>query len=519
MSSYTYEKKKATKNSVVRISSVGLFFIIEILVWWLLLRRLQGYQWVTIITRILAILAVIAIVSQEKTSSLKTPWIMLILAFPAFGLFLYVLVGTNGHTRKMKARYRDIDNKLFPLLPNCTGIIEEMKVQDLAAAGIASYIQNISRYPIYNDSDIEYFDSAEKALEDMLYEMEKAEKFIFMEYFAIQDAVAWESIQMILESKVKSGVEVRLFYDDMGSIGFVNFDFSKKLNALGINCRVFNPAVPGINMFLNNRDHRKLTVIDGKVGFTGGYNIADEYFNLTHPYGEWKDTGVKITGNAVKNLTLSFLEMWNAVRAGDKDDCDFIKYLPENNYVQKEQGVYIAPYADTPMDNIHVGEDVYISMINKAERYCYITTPYLIITDEMIHALGLAARRGVDVRIVTPGIPDKKIIYSVTRSFYNALAEKGIRIYEWTPGFCHAKMSIVDDKMATCGTINLDYRSLYHHFENGCFFFNADAIKDMKTDIDNIISQSTEVTEKYGSDRSKPLRFSQLVLRIFAALL
>lgn len=517
--SYTYEKKKATKNSVARIATVGVLFILEVLVWWLLVRQLQGYQLVTIATKIFSLLLAIAIVSQKKTSSLKTPWIILILAFPGFGLFLYILVGINGHTRKMKARYKMVDEKLFPMLPNSSKVIEEMKKEDLAAAGIASYIQNISRYPIYNDSDIEYFDTASKALKAKLAELEKAKCFIFMEYYAIQDANAWECIQEVLERKVKEGVEVRVFYDDMGSVGFVNFDFSMKLKAIGINCRVFNPAMPGINMFLNNRDHRKMTIIDGEVGFTGGYNIADEYFNITHPYGDWKDTGIKITGNAVKNLTIAFLEMWNAVRDKDKDDTDYSKYLPESKHKQAENGVYIAPYADMPMDKINVGEDVYISMINKAERYCYITTPYLIITDEMIHALGLAARRGVDVRIITPGIPDKKTIYSVTRSFYNALAEKGIRIYEWTPGFCHAKMSIVDDKMATCGSINLDYRSLYHNFENGCFFFNAKAINDMKTDIDNIILQSNEVTEKYRLGRSKSLRASQLLLRIFAALL
>ena len=304
-----------------------------------------------------------------------------------------------------------------------------------------------------------------KGLRAQIADLAKAEKFIFMEYHAIEDAEAWKQIQNVLEERVRAGVEVRVFYDDMGSIGFINTDFIKKLNAVGIQCRVFNPFAPGLNVFLNNRDHRKITVIDGKIGFTGGYNLANEYFNITLPYGTWKDTGIRLEGDAVRSLTVTFLEMWNAVSDKDRNDTDFSLYLPECEYHAKQNG-FIQPYADSPLDDEQVGEEVYISMANKAEKYCWFITPYLIITDEMTHALTLAAKRGVDVRIITPGIPDKKMVYSVTRSFYNSLVRNGVRIYEWTPGFCHAKMSVADDCMATCGTINLDYRSLYHHFEN-----------------------------------------------------
>lgn len=340
-----------------------------------------------------------------------------------------------------------------------------------------------------------------------------------MEYHAIEDKESWHRIQEVLQNRVRAGVEVRVFYDDMGSIGFINTDFVDKMEAIGIQCRVFNPFVPGLNLFLNNRDHRKITVVDGKVGFTGGYNLANEYFNLTHPYGQWKDTGVKITGEAVKSLTVTFLEMWNAVKDRKTADKDFKKYLPEVNYQAKESEAFVIPYADSPMDDLHVGEDVYISMANKAEKYCYFMTPYLILTDEMTQALGLAARRGVDVRIITPGIPDKKIIYHVTRSFYNGLVRNGVKIYEWEPGFCHAKMSVADDKMATCGTINMDYRSLYHHFENGSFFFNCQAVRDMKADFDNTFGQCRDVTERYRTGRSSMLRLGQLFLRLFAELL
>lgn len=344
-----------------------------------------------------------------------------------------------------------------------------------------------------------------------------------MEYHAIEDEYAWSRIETVLEERVKAGVEVRVFYDDMGSIGFVNLSFARKLEVKGIACRVFNPLLPGLNMFLNNRDHRKITVIDGKVGYTGGYNLANEYFNYTHPYGEWKDTGIRLEGDAVASLTAAFLEMWEASgkTPADVDVLDIEaqkKYLVQHPYQAKQTG-YIQLYADCPLDGIQVGEDVYISIVNKADRYCWFMTPYLIITDEMTHALSLAARRGVDVRIITPGIPDKKLIYSITRSFYHNLVQDGVRIYEWTPGFCHAKMSVADDCMATCGTINLDYRSLYHHFENGCFMADCDAVLDIRRDMEQTLEQCREVTEKYKSGRSATLRLGQLFLRLFAELL
>lgn len=325
-------------------------------------------------------------------------------------------------------------------------------------------------------------------------------------------------IQRVLEDRVKAGVEVRVFYDDMGSIGFINTDFIKKMENVGIHCRVFNPFTPGLNVFLNNRDHRKITVIDGKVGFTGGYNLANEYFNFTHPYGQWKDTGIRLEGEAVRSLTVTFLEMWNAVSDKDKNDSDFTGFLVQTDYQAKQTG-FIQPYADSPMDHEQVGEEVYISMVNKAEKYCWFMTPYLIITDEMSHALCLAAKRGVDVRIITPGIPDKKMIYNITRSFYHGLVKHGVRIYEWTPGFCHAKMSVADDCMATCGTINLDYRSLYHHFENGCFMADCQAVLDIRNDLAATMDECREVTEQYSTGRSAYLRLGQLFMRLFAGLL
>ena len=444
LSSSTFEGKKKTENGTKRLIFTAVSILLEIVFLLFLFTKVSEYA--TIIdwaTRIVAIFLVLGLYSMDKTSSMKMPWIILMLAFPILGVSLYLLVGLNGSTKKMRARYEEIDKK---------------------------------------------------------------------------DEEAWQRIQTVLEDRVKAGVEVRIFYDDMGSIWFVNMDFATKLKSLGIKCRVFNPILPGLNMFLNNRDHRKITVIDGKVAYTGGYNLANEYFNITHPYGIWKDTGIRMEGDAVKSMTVAFLEMWNA--AGNVKSKELVpeKYVLNYAYQAQQRG-YVQPYADSPLDGEQVGEEVYISMANKAEKYCWFITPYLIITDEMTHALILAAKRGVDVRIITPGIPDKKMVYSVTRSFYHNLVKHGVRIYEWTPGFCHAKMSVADDRMATCGTINLDYRSLYHHFENGCFLADCDAVLEIRDDLIRTMGESREVTEQYKEGRSAGLRLGQLILRLFAELL
>ncbi len=518
----TVEGKAKTKNGVKRMVFALLSIVLELFVIFTLLTRLSEHAfWIEAVVRILALGLVLGIYAQSRTSAMKMPWIILILTAPFFGVTLYLLVGVNGGTHAMRKRFDRIDKELLPLLSkrkkeNLTELLRDM---DPAASGIALYLDQQSGYPLWQNTDVLYFDDAAKGLDAQLEDMRKAEKFIFMEYHAIEDGTSWHRIEEVLEKKASEGVEVRVFYDDMGSIGFITTDFVKKLKGKGIACQVFNPFGPGLNLFLNNRDHRKITVIDGKVGYTGGYNLANEYFNLTHPYGEWKDTGIRLEGDAVPSLTIMFLEMWNAgKRTGDFQDKDFGKYLPVYKYKAVQKG-FIQPYGDSPMDQEQVGEEVYISMAEKAEKYCYFVTPYLILTDEMTHALVLAAKRGVDVRIITPGIPDKKLVYNVTRSFYPALVKNGVRIYEWTPGFCHCKMSVADDKMATCGTINMDYRSLYHHFENGCWIYEKNIASEIRRDFEVMISQSTEVTKQYQEGKSSFLRFSQLILRLFAELL
>ena len=513
----TAEEKESTGNGVSRLILIGISLLVEIIVSVLIVLYLGSQmKWIEIGIHVVAAMLVLFIYSQPKTASVKMPWIVLIMALPIFGVTLYLLLGLGIGTRKMKKEYAKVDEALFPLLPENTDAFEKMDSLDRRAGNIVRYIKRKAGYPVYGDSEIVYYDDASKGIEAQKEELKKAEKFIFMEYHAIENAESWKSVQEVLEDRVKAGVEVRVFYDDMGSIGFINTDFVKLLESKGIRCRVFNPFMKGFHLFMNNRDHRKITVIDGRVGFTGGYNIANEYFNITHPFGHWKDTGVKITGNAVKSLTITFLEMWNAIRGDDENDTDYSKYLPDVE--KKDSGSFIAPYADLPIDNEHVGENVYISMADYAKDYVWYITPYLILTDETIHALGLAAKRGVDVRVITPGIPDKKLIYSITRSYYYNLVRYGVRIYEYTPGFCHCKMSVSDDMLATCGTINLDYRSLYHHFENGCLYGNCDAVMDTKHDFEQTVSECREVTEKYKNPAAG-MNLLMLILRFVAPLM
>ena len=372
-------------------------------------------------------LATVWIVSDRSEPGYKIAWLVVILPFPVFGGILYLLLGGNRISERTRRKMKGIAERSNEVLRGDFKA-DRLTHLDEDAVGQIRYLERYASCPAYTNTRTEYFPVGDLAFVRMLEELEKAERYIFLEYFIVQEGVMWDAILEILKEKVKQGVEVRMIYDDMGCIMTLPYRYDRRLEALGIQCCVFNPFVPVLTSRLNNRDHRKITVIDGKVGFTGGYNLANEYFNFTHPYGQWKDTGIRLEGEAVRSLTVTFLEMWNAVSDKDKNDSDFTEFLVQTDYQAKQTG-FIQPYADSPMDHEQVGEEVYISMVNKAEKYCWFMTPYLIITDEMTHALCLAAKRGVDVRIITPGIPDKKMIYNITRSFYHGLVKHGAVSY------------------------------------------------------------------------------------------
>ena len=511
----TRPERKPSGNSIMRIAIVTVALIIQ--VGWILLRVqwLNAYsQRIATFTGLLAIGVVLYLNSKNTNAAMKMPWIMLILAFPVMGLSMYLLFEILGDPGVGK-RMRQVRKQMrVETTEKDRKTLSKLERVDLAAANQCRYLWQRAGYPVYENTAVTYYSEGKFALEAMKEALGTARSFIFMEYFIVEEESSFRELEQILVQKVKEGVEVRLMYDDIGSVGKVNMAFARRLNEQGIQCVPFNPALPFLNLFMNHRDHRKITVIDGRVGFTGGYNLADEYFDRTHPYGRWKDTGIKLEGEAVGSLTAIFLELWAVQRKGVED---WSPYLNIRHSVPA--GGFVQPFADNPLAEERVAENVYLNLIHQAQKSLYIMTPYLIITDEMSHALGLAAMRGVDVRIITPGIPDKKTVYAVTRSYYAGLIRQGVRIFEYTPGFCHAKQCICDGELVSIGTSNLDYRSLYHHFENNVLLVGCDAVQDIADDFRAMFTQCREVTEGYRTGWGKAMGVWQYILRLFAPLL
>ena len=510
------EKTQSMRNSVGRAIFAGVALLLQI--WWLVslaMRANAVVPYVSIVTRILSLVCALNIYGQERVSASKTGWIALILLMPVLGLCLYVLVGQPWATYSIRRRFERIDRHLAVEANAGAEAIAEAQKRDPDLAGNLRYIRDWGKYPAWLNTQVDFHASGEAAFEDLKACLRRAKKFIFMEYHAIELSTCFMELEEILAERAAAGVEVRLFYDDVGSLSFICPHFIDRMQQKGIRCRVFNPIVPLISVFMNNRDHRKITVIDGQVGFTGGYNLADEYFNVKHPYGHWKDTGVKLTGSAVWNLTQMFLEMWNAMGRTD-EDCRAYLAAPA---AQIDAPGIVAPYADSPLDDERVGECVYMNLLRQARRRCWITTPYLILDDEMTQALILAAKRGVDVRIITPGIPDKKLVFQITRSYYGRLARGGVRIYEYAPGFIHAKQMLADDDTAVVGTVNLDFRSLYLHFEDAVLFSGCPAVQQVSADFDATLALCREVTQASRARQKPHVRVIQKLLRLFAPLL
>lgn len=508
-------KRKHSGNSIFRCLFVAVSLLFQ--VGWLLILILwlnEYYAWISLITSILSLVLVLRLHSRHTTSAMKLPWIMLILVFPVMGLSLYLMIVLFGDLGSSGKRMKKLQQDMKAYLVQKTDTFSQLENMDCTAANQFRYLWRHTHSPVYANTKTQYYPEAKEAFEAMKLALEQAENFIFMEYFIISDTSSFREIRDILKRKAAQGVEVRLMYDDIGSVGYVNLAFARELNEMGIQCRVFNPAVPILNVFMNHRDHRKITVIDGKVAFTGGFNLSDEYFDRSRPYGKWKDTGIRLTGDAVRSLTATFLENWNlSVRSRE----DYDRYLAVES-VAKPDG-FVQPFGDNPLSGERSAENVYLNLINSSVRSLYIITPYLIITEEMNRALGLAAKRGVDVRIITPGIPDKKTVFAMTRSYYSGLVSQGVRIFEYTPGFCHAKQCLCDGEIGCIGTSNLDYRSLYLHFENNVLLYRCEATVQMRRDFESLFPQCTEMTRKYSEGRNKMLRIWQCILRLFAPMM
>ena len=407
--------------------------------------------------------------------------------YPLVATLMYFIIGNNKHNSKVLKSIVQSEKDAKKYFVQNPKIRKEFKDNSRIR-----YLSDFSGYPVTKNNEVTYYPLGEDAFKAMLEELKKAEKFIFFEYFIVNQGTMWNAILEILEEKAKQGIDVRVMYDDLGCLPTLKKSYPKELEKKGIQCEVFNKLHPISGVIMNNRDHRKILVIDGKVAFSGGINIADEYININSPYGHWKDNGIKVVGDAVWNYTVLFLSLWNAFR---KEDEDFTIFKYDFKDKVLENG-YVVPYGESPLDSEITGEDIYLNIINQANHYVYIFTPYLIIDTDMINALSLAAKRGVDVRIVIPGIPDKKLVYTVSESYVESLVNSGVKIYKYTPGFVHAKVFVADDHIATVGTINLDYRSLYLHFECGTYLEDVACIKDIKRDLEDTIQKSHKITKE-----------------------
>ena len=466
------------------------------------------------VLKFISLVVSLYIFSRKDKGAYKLTWVFLILLFPLFGGLFYLMFSFQSTFRASAERVDAIAKRTrqyFSLPGTC---LEAAKAAVPSAIASLTYMYNFAGFPVYCANRTLYLSPGEEMLKKLCDQLEKAENYIFLEFFIIQEGKMWNSILEILERKAAAGVKVRLIYDDMGCFFLLPKKYPEKLKRLGIECVVFNPFRPVMSVIQNNRDHRKIAVIDGKVAFTGGINLADEYINAIEKHGHWKDSAVMVDGSAAWGLTVIFLQMWELCTNSAED---YSAYYPAEIPPLSGQG-YIVPYCDSPLDAENVGEHIYLQIINNAKKYVYITTPYLIIDSSTVSALSLAAKSGIDVRIITPEIWDKRLVHMTTRSYYRELIDAGVKIYEYSGGFIHSKTFVSDNYTATVGTANLDFRSLYLQFECGVLMYNTPAVKQVKEDFSATLERCRPIT-KEDCRANLITRFFQDILRLIAPLM
>ena len=462
----------------------------------------------------LTIIAVLVVLNSDLDPTAKLTWMVVMVIAPVFGALFYWYTRRDVGHRLLRSVMSERQAQSRNQIEQDPAVLRRFREQEPGAAGMARYVRRSGCFPVFDGTDAVYFPSGEAMFERILQELEKAEKFIFLEYFILDEGYFWDSILEILKRKAASGVDVRMMYDGTCEFALLPRDYPKQMEAFGIKCQVFAPLEPFVSTHYNYRDHRKILVIDGTVGFTGGVNLADEYINRYEKYGHWKDTGLMLRGPAVSSFTVMFLQLWSA----DLRTPEYHRFLAHSAPKTGASG-FVMPYSDSPLDNDRVGEQVYMDLLNRARRYVHIMTPYLILDQQMESALCYAARRGVDVRIILPGIPDKKVAYYLAKTHFSTLCQAGVKIYTYTPGFVHAKSFVVDDTEAVVGTINLDYRSLYHHFECAAYLYGCDAIRDIEADFLATQQKCRMVTRESIRAEKWTVRLAGFVLKTIAPLL
>ena len=462
----------------------------------------------------LTMVAVLVVLNAELDPTAKLTWMVVMIFFPVFGALFYWYTRRDVGHRLLKKVMTERQEQSLHQLEQDTAVMQALENQDPGVAGMARYVRRSGCFPVFANTDVTYFPLGERMFERMLTELEQAETFIFLEYFILDEGYMWDSILEILKRKAAQGVDVRVMYDGTCEFMLLPRNYPRYLKSFGIQCQAFAPLEPFVSTHYNFRDHRKILVIDGHTAFTGGVNLADEYINRRVEYGHWKDTAVMLRGEAVRSFTVMFLQLWGADLCSPEHHSFLRAPVPE-----RQAAGFVMPYSDSPLDNDRVGEQVYIDLLNRAKKYVHIMTPYLILDQQMENALCYAARRGVDVRIILPGIPDKKSAYYLAKTHFAALNEAGVKIFTYTPGFVHAKSFVVDDREAVVGTINLDYRSLYHHFECALYMNGVEAIADIEQDFLDTQSRCRLVTRESIRAEKWHIKLTGFVLKTIAPLL
>lgn len=496
-----------------RVGMVVLLLVVQVVI------LLAAYYWFAeyferfwIVQAVFSVGMILYLFNCGMDSTAKLTWLFLIMLFPVPAtILLWITQKDIGHTITKKRVAQMIKESRDKIVQD-TDVIAKSEIIESGTDDLSHYLCRSGAFPVYENTKVDFFPLGEKKFEAMLEELKKAEKFIFMEYFIIDEGYMWGSILKVLADKVAQGVDVRVLYDGMCEISLLPHDYPEKMKKLGIKCRPFTPLKAFVSTEYNYRDHRKILVIDGKVAFNGGVNLGDEYINRIERFGHWKDTAVRLKGEAVKSFTLMFLQMWNLREKEPQWD----EFLVDHKV--KSDG-YVMPYGDCPLDDDKVGEMVYMDILNRSKSYVHIMTPYLILDDELETALKFAAQRGVDVKLILPGIPDKKVAYALAKSFYKPLVKAGVKIYEYTPGFVHAKIFVSDDEKAVCGTINLDYRSLYHHFECATYMYKTSCVKDIAKDFEETLKECREVSLETIKNEKLFYKIMGGVMKVLAPLM
>ena len=460
---------------------------------------------------------VVYLLNIDMDNSVRITWLVVIAVLPVLGVPLFWYTKQDIGHNALKRRCLTLESMTREQLPQEEAAVQHLQAEDPGAASLVRYLRGRGGgFPVYENTAVTYFDSGEAKFAELLRQLETAQQYIFLEYFIVDEGLMWGRILEVLARKAAQGVDVRVMYDGTCEFSTLPRDYPKRLEALGIRCKVFSPVTPFVSTHYNYRDHRKLFIIDGRVGFTGGVNLADEYINEVEKYGRWKDAAIMLEGEGVRSMTALFLQMWSILQ-----EPEFEQFLaPPIAAPQNPQG-FVVPYGDCPLDGERVGEMVYIDMLNRARKYVHIITPYLILDGELETALRFAAERGVDVHLILPGVPDKRFAYALAKTHYAALLSSGVKISEWTPGFTHAKVMVMDGVEAVVGTINLDYRSLYHHFENAVWVRGADCIQDAESDFQATLAQSRKVEPNVRSIwQGKTLLYlTGMLLKVIAPLM